>query len=801
MDENIKVRFTGDASSIEAASKQASAALEGVSEATVQVSQSLGQASAKLAQNAAKMGGSLDHVANRSTTARFAVQNLSNVVRDIPFGINNPAIFSTALDHVVASMTMLKQEAAAMNAATGSSQTAFGLLKQSLAGGGGLLIGFNLVSLAATTLIPKLFETGTAAETQAKKLQEAKKVVEDYISSLDDVSQARVKGLQSAQEELVKLSTLYKATQDANIPLAERKKLVDELQEQYPKYFKNISDEIILAGGAATAYNNLSTAIIASAKARAAQDALVDIQKQLLALDQQYAASVGETAKAQQKLKGILQGNDKIITATTDEFGNIVGSVKQSDVAQSQLNAKLKIQNDLLKQRTELEQRAKSLANVVSRTVEQNPEALLNPTGSIKAAPKKEDKFSFLFDFLPFNPNGTLKPEQKNTLLEAVDKFQKEFGTILQGAIFTGTEDQRIAQAKTLDLQIKAGNVKFDVASFKEAFSKLNKDSDIIPKDALDGLSASVVDQFIRGFQNESERVKGLNLFGDLTRTFDQQVDLFKTQVLQAGQEIPKSFEGINIHGIKQQFSLNDLFDRNKIDDKEALAALQRAFGEIKDKTFELGKELNKALNDTVASIQVEGLSAIGESIAAALTGSNIGDAFKAFEQMLGGAVESLGKQIIALNVAALAAKNALKLTFTNPAIGIAAGAALVFVGAALKKLAGGGIKGFAQGGIVPGSGNGDTVPAMLTPGEFVVTKKWAPFAQMLFGGGVPRISNSMMGFATGGLVPARAIDNSSNAVLSRVEHVPYIAGFDISHDKVRLMIQRANQYGNKFGR
>lgn len=34
-----------------------------------------------------------------------------------------------------------------------------------------------------------------------------------------------------------------------------------------------------------------------------------------------------------------------------------------------------------------------------------------------------------------------------------------------------------------------------------------------------------------------------------------------------------------------------------------------------------------------------------------------------------------------------------------------------------------GGVQGFARGGIVPGSGSGDTVPAMLTPGEFVIKK------------------------------------------------------------------------------
>lgn len=40
------------------------------------------------------------------------------------------------------------------------------------------------------------------------------------------------------------------------------------------------------------------------------------------------------------------------------------------------------------------------------------------------------------------------------------------------------------------------------------------------------------------------------------------------------------------------------------------------------------------------------------------------------------------------------------------------------------SQFSGRGPRGFARGGIVPGSGNGDTVPAMLEPGEFVMTKK-----------------------------------------------------------------------------
>ena len=41
----------------------------------------------------------------------------------------------------------------------------------------------------------------------------------------------------------------------------------------------------------------------------------------------------------------------------------------------------------------------------------------------------------------------------------------------------------------------------------------------------------------------------------------------------------------------------------------------------------------------------------------------------------------------------------------------------------------GGGVVGFATGGQVPGIGNTDTVPAMLTPGEMVINKTRSAYA------------------------------------------------------------------------
>ncbi len=64
--------------------------------------------------------------------------------------------------------------------------------------------------------------------------------------------------------------------------------------------------------------------------------------------------------------------------------------------------------------------------------------------------------------------------------------------------------------------------------------------------------------------------------------------------------------------------------------------------------------------------------------------------------------------------------------------------------------------EGMAEGGEVPGTGDGDTVPAMLTPGEFVIRKS----AVQTFGEGFFHMINKMNSFTIpkfnlGGLVPS----------------------------------------------
>lgn len=90
-------------------------------------------------------------------------------------------------------------------------------------------------------------------------------------------------------------------------------------------------------------------------------------------------------------------------------------------------------------------------------------------------------------------------------------------------------------------------------------------------------------------------------------------------------------------------------------------------------------------------------------------------------------------------------------------------------------KSQGGIIRKFARGGIVPGTGNGDTVPAMLEPGEFVIRKKAVQTigADKLHSinkygsGGSIRAgrSNKRKRFAKGGAAEIASIDGNQTAI------------------------------------
>lgn len=149
------------------------------------------------------------------------------------------------------------------------------------------------------------------------KMVQGEKQADHMKEAMDGVNQAMQDGTKNAQQEIVRLNLLYNATQDTTKSINERKAAVDALQKEFPAYFKNISDEKILAGEAAGAYNELADAILRSARARAAEEKIVENQREILDIEEQRAETLKEQNATQGELNRLEQQYQEILSDPT----------------------------------------------------------------------------------------------------------------------------------------------------------------------------------------------------------------------------------------------------------------------------------------------------------------------------------------------------------------------------------------------------------------------------------------------------------------------------------------------------
>jgi hypothetical protein len=138
------------------------------------------------------------------------------------------------------------------------------------------------------------------------------KAMKDNKIIMDALIQSRSNGDKNAQQELVQLKLLYSATQNHTLSLKERQKAANEIRDQYPGYFKNISNDIILTGNATKQYNDLSAAIIASSRARAAEEIMVKNQIRQFGNNDTIKKLTPQLESLEKQLNSIQKQHDKL---------------------------------------------------------------------------------------------------------------------------------------------------------------------------------------------------------------------------------------------------------------------------------------------------------------------------------------------------------------------------------------------------------------------------------------------------------------------------------------------------------
>lgn len=250
-----------------------------------------------------------------SGNASTALMGLTRIAQDAPFGFI--AIGNNLAETVSQLGSLIKTSGGAGNALKA--------LGSSLIGPGGVVLGLNLLITGVTVAVQKYGSLGAALDALINPLSEQAKLQKEIADTM-------LQGAKDAQVEITKLQSLYRATQNVNIPLSERNKIIDELQKKYPQYFGNITNEAFLAGKATTAYENLKGAILRASQARAAQDKIAEIQGRRLDIQTKLIEKSKQLAEADAQLSKV---NQQFSAARKKGIGIGVGATQELDKYQS----------------------------------------------------------------------------------------------------------------------------------------------------------------------------------------------------------------------------------------------------------------------------------------------------------------------------------------------------------------------------------------------------------------------------------------------------------------------------------
>lgn len=234
----------------------------------------------KLAAFDAQLGNYHRNVGNYASAwsgVGFATQQVMRELPSLAVGFNTFFLaISNNIPILVDEINAMKRANEELRASNKPTQSVLKELSKAIFSWQSLLVvGISLLSVYGKDII----EWG-------KNLFRTKEQIDAATEAARDLYTVQREASRNSQAEITRLRFLYNATQDTTRSMKERLAAVNELQEKYPGYLGNFSDEEILAGRAATSYLRLSEAIRESARARARMDKIVEIEKQNLELEE-----------------------------------------------------------------------------------------------------------------------------------------------------------------------------------------------------------------------------------------------------------------------------------------------------------------------------------------------------------------------------------------------------------------------------------------------------------------------------------------------------------------------------------
>ena len=182
----------------------------------------------------------------------------------------------------------------------------------------GLLVG------GITAAGGALIAWSSASKNATQEAEELKKKNDELRVSFTDISKSSA---DLAKKETTELKKLYNAATNETKSKGERLNAAKKLIKQYPDYFREVKAEMIIVGKAKDKYDQLTSSILKTAKARAAANKIEENQGEILQLEEERRNNQKAQKEAYQKwqdaekaLKDYKGGTKEIYDPSTGQY-------------------------------------------------------------------------------------------------------------------------------------------------------------------------------------------------------------------------------------------------------------------------------------------------------------------------------------------------------------------------------------------------------------------------------------------------------------------------------------------------
>jgi len=255
-------------------------------------------------------GTSFTGLAPKVANGGNALMQFSRIAQDAPFGIigigNNLTATAEAFGY-------LKSQ-------TGSTGGALKALGASLAGTGGVLLGVSLLTTGFTYLAQSGLSVGDVID----------KLTGKFDAYRDTINKISIDAAKNSGSEIASMKALVSVAQDDTKSRQDRLIAVKQLQDTYPAYFGNLSQEKILTGDLSLTTKELTKAIIARAEATAIADKIGELASKKLDLQIQKEKAILKLKEAQANVKGAVSVTGGTLGATgLSNEGQLAGATER----------------------------------------------------------------------------------------------------------------------------------------------------------------------------------------------------------------------------------------------------------------------------------------------------------------------------------------------------------------------------------------------------------------------------------------------------------------------------------------